>query len=109
MYNKLFESDIDLSDITRKDWSSGLRRSASKHHEYAGYEFESHSGFFLSPIFFNSFHDFHEHYFIVHFDEFYTALFSHSTSTMRKYGKNLLKVMFLLREMIKQFQFFKML
>ena len=24
-----------LYDITRKDWPSGLRRSASKHHEYA--------------------------------------------------------------------------
>ena len=35
-------SKNNLSDITRKDWSGGLRRSASKHHEYAGYEFESH-------------------------------------------------------------------
>ena len=32
-----------LSNITRKDWSSGLRRSASMHHEYSGCEFESRS------------------------------------------------------------------
>ena len=41
-----------LSDITRKDWSSGLRRSASKHHEYTGYEFESHSRFSFSYQYF---------------------------------------------------------
>ena len=35
-----------------KDWSSGLRRSALKHHEYAGCEFESRSRFFfLTNIF----------------------------------------------------------
>ena len=58
---KLIPKNI-LSDITRKDWSSGLRRSASKHntYEYAGYEFESHSRFFFLPIFFPSFNDFHE-------------------------------------------------
>ena len=64
VYNKLLK-EISifkeyLPDITRKDWSSGLRRSASKHHEYAGYEFESHSRFFFLPIFSHSFHDFHE-------------------------------------------------
>ena len=57
-----------LSDITRKDWSSGLRRSASKHHEYAGYEFESHSQFFFLTNIFPQFSRFSrnekgEHYF----------------------------------------------
>ena len=41
--------------------------------------------FFFLPIFSHSFHDFHEmkkgeHYFIVHFDEFYTALFTEFSS-----------------------------
>ena len=76
-----------LSDITRKDWSSGLRRSSSKHHEYAGYEFESHSRFFFLSNIFPQFSRFSrnekgEHYFIVHFDEFYAALFSHNTCTL---------------------------
>ena len=50
---------------------------------------------------------------IVHFDEFYTAFFSHNTCILSFYKKkkhdqkSLLEVMFLLREMIKQFQFFK--
>ena len=60
VYNKLFENDIDINDITRRDWSSGLRRCASKHHAYAGYEFESHSVFFFLQIFSHSFHDFHK-------------------------------------------------
>ena len=53
MYNKLFESDIDIKHLTSPGkTASGLRRSASKHHEYAGYEFESHSRFFfLANIF----------------------------------------------------------
>ena len=35
-----------------KDWSSGLRRSALKHNEYAGCEFESCSRFFFSYQYF---------------------------------------------------------
>ena len=46
MYHKLFESDIDILHTylfvtNRNYWSSGLRSNPSKHHEYAGYEFES--------------------------------------------------------------------
>ena len=66
-YHKLFESDIDiiklLAGITRKDWSSGLRRSASLHREYSGCEFESRSRisfFFFLSIFSHSFHDYRE-------------------------------------------------
>ena len=43
-------------------------------------------------FFSHSFHDFHEmkkceHYFIVHFDEFYTAIFSHNTCILSIYKK----------------------
>ena len=55
VYNKLFESDIHIKRIfnltSPGNLSSGLRRTASKHHENAGYEFESHSRFFSYQYF----------------------------------------------------------
>ena len=55
MHNKPFESDIDIKRIF---YLTSPGKSASKHHEYAGYEFESHSRFFFLQIFSHSFHDF---------------------------------------------------
>ena len=63
-------------------WSSGLRRSALKHNDYAGCEFESRSRFFFSYQYF--------HTVFTIFDE-------------------MKKVSIILRAMTKQFQFFKML
>ena len=76
-----------------KDWPSGLRRSSLKHHEYAGYEFESHSLFFFLPTF-PQFHDFHEMkkvsiILLCIFDAFYAPLFIHNTCTLSFYKKNM--------------------
>ena len=51
----LISKDYFICHQQQKDWSSGLRRSALKHNEYAGCEFESRSRFFFLTNIFTQF------------------------------------------------------
>ena len=75
------------------------------HHEYSGCEFESRSriSFSFSQFSRLSRNENGEHYFIAHSDVFYSVIKQAHWTFIQIWPKSLLKNMFLLRAMIKQF------